>query len=97
MPITQSAKKALRQSKTRKKRNLKYKDKIKTLMKRALAFAKEKNQEELKKILPKFYKAVDKAAKVGVIKKNPASRRKSVVAKKLNPKPAPEAKNTPKN
>jgi len=66
-------------------------------MKRALAFAKEKNQEELKKILPKFYKAVDKAAKVGVIKKNTASRRKSVVAKKLNPKPAPEAKNTPKN
>jgi len=46
-------------------------------------FAREGKHEELKGLLPVIYKAFDKAAKVGVIKKNTAARRKSLVAKKL--------------
>ncbi len=38
--------------------------------------------EEAKKMLPKAYKLLDKAAKVNLIKKNKAAREKSKLAKK---------------
>jgi len=41
----------------------------------------QKKIEEAKKLLPKLYKALDKAAKVGLIKKNTASRKKSRLTK----------------
>jgi len=95
MPITKSAKKALRQSLKRKKRNIVYKNKIKDLVKRIKSLVIEKKNavkgeprqkglEEAKKLLPQLYKALDKASKVGVIKKNTASRRKSRITKALN-------------
>ena len=65
----------------RNERNKKYKNKIKNLTKRAMAFAQEENKNELKKIMPLIYKALDKAAKTGVLKKNTASRRKSKMAR----------------
>lgn len=83
MPITKSAKKSLRQAKTRNIQNLHYKNKMKALIKRALAFSQAKKQEELKALLPSLYKSLDKAAKVGVLKKNTASRRKGRVARLL--------------
>jgi len=83
MAITKSAKKALRQSIRRKARNLIYKNKIRGLLKKARLFIVEKKLEEAKKLLPAIYKALDKAAKVGVIKKNAASRKKSRLAKFL--------------
>ena len=84
MPIIKSAKKALRQSIKRRKRNLIYKNKIKELTKKVISLAAEKKTEETKKILPQLYKILDKAAKVGVIKKNTASRKKSRITKFLN-------------
>lgn len=87
MPITASAKKALRQSVRRKARNLTrsnaYKLAVKELKKLAAT-----SLEEARKLLPKAYKVIDKAAKIGVIKKNKAARLKSSVAKLLNPKTA---------
>lgn len=82
MPITASAKKALRQSLTRKARNLKRKNAYKNTFKefRTLA-ATKKNEAE--KLLPKVYKSLDKAAKTGVIKANKAARLKSSAAKLL--------------
>ena len=77
MAITKSAKKAIRQSAKRKEQNIVYKNKIKTLVKEARALVLNKKLAEAKKLLPGIYKALDKAAKVGVIKKNNASRRKS--------------------
>jgi small subunit ribosomal protein S20 len=44
----------------------------------------DKNIEEAQKSLPKAYKAIDKAAKRGIIKKNTAARRKSRLAKLVN-------------
>jgi len=35
------------------------------------------NKEEAQKMLPEAYKAIDKAAKRGIIKKNTAARKKS--------------------
>ena len=84
MAITKSAKKAIRQSARRKEQNIVYKDKIKSLVKEARALILEKKSAEAKKLLPEIYKALDKAAKVGVIKKNNASRRKSRLTKLID-------------
>jgi small subunit ribosomal protein S20 len=86
MAITKSAKKAIRQTETRRERNLVYKNKIKILVKKANALVLEKKNNDAKKILPEIYAALDKAAKVGVIKKNNASRRKSRLTKLIDKK-----------
>lgn len=77
MPITQSAKKALRGSMVKKAVNDRIKKKIKESVKDIEKLVKEKNKVEAKKLLPKAYSEIDKACKKGVIKKNTASRKKS--------------------
>jgi small subunit ribosomal protein S20 len=77
MPNLKSAKKALRQSKSKNLHNQSYKDKIKNLIKKANKLLAEKKQKEAQELLPHIYKALDKAAKNGLIKNNNASRRKS--------------------
>ena len=47
-------------------------------------FLTAKNLDEAKKLLSVAYKALDKAAKGGVIKKNTASRKKSRLARAIN-------------
>jgi len=84
MPITKSAKKALRQNKTRKQRNLFWKKEMKKLEKKIKKLVEEKKIDEAKKILPQYYKTVDKATKNNVIKKNTGARKKSKVAKLLS-------------
>lgn len=86
MAITKSAKKAIRQSLRRKQQNSVYKNKIKKLVKEAKSLVLAKKEAEAKKMLPEIYKAFDKASKVGVIKKNNASRNKSRLAKLIDPK-----------
>ena len=86
MAITESAKKAIRQSAKRKEVNTVYKDKIKAVVKEARALVLAKKMDEAKKLLPKIYEALDKAAKVGVIKKNNADRRKSRLTKFIDKK-----------
>lgn len=91
MPITSAAKKSLRQNPRRKAHNLLYKNKIKSLVKKALAFAAQEKKEELRNAIPALYKAFDKAAKIGVIKKHTAARRKSRIARRLNQLLRPQA------
>ena len=86
MAITKSAKKAIRQSAKRKEQNTVYKNKIKVLVKQARALISAKKPAEAKKLLPAIYAALDKAAKVGVIKKNNASRRKSRLTRMVEKK-----------
>jgi len=83
MPITKSAKKALRQSKKRGGRNIQKKKIIKKLLKEIKNLVSEKKIEEAKKLLPQFYKLLDKAAKTGLIKKNTAARKKSRITRLL--------------
>ena len=87
MPIIKSQKKSLRQDLKRKKRNVAKKDKIKRLLKEVKNLVSLKKQEEAKKLLPQIYKALDKAVKTNVIKKNTASRKKSRITKMLSLKP----------
>ncbi|OGZ68732.1 MAG: 30S ribosomal protein S20 [Candidatus Staskawiczbacteria bacterium RIFCSPHIGHO2_02_FULL_34_9] len=86
MAITKSAKKAIRQNKKNREINLVYIKNLKKLVKEARSFVAKKNIDEAKKILPKVYQALDKAAKVGVIKKNAASRSKSRITKLIDKK-----------
>ena len=81
MPITKSAQKSLKQNKKRRAKNIIKKRKIKDLIKEIKALASQKKTEEAKKLLPKLYKALDKTAKTGTIKKNTAARKKSRITK----------------
>lgn len=87
MPIKKSAKKALRQSKKRRARNLGRKKKIKDLTKEIRNLISQKKIKEAKALLPQIYKILDKAAKVGTIKKNTAARKKSRITKLVNTAP----------
>ena len=81
MPITQSAKKALRQSKRKQKQNLARKEAFRDSLKKIKKLLSEKKIEEAKKLIPLAYKALDKAAKTNAIKKNTASRKKARLMK----------------
>lgn len=83
MAITKSAKKALRQSIRRKGRNIIYKDKMKGLVKEIKVLIASKKIDDAKKLLPQVYQILDKSAKVGVIKKNAADRKKSRLTRLL--------------
>ncbi|HJN62342.1 MAG TPA: 30S ribosomal protein S20 [Candidatus Parcubacteria bacterium] len=84
MPITKSAKKSLRKDIKRRTRNIVYKNKIKNLLKEVKNLVVQKKIKEAEKLLPQLYKILDKATKVGVIKKNNASRNKSRLTKLIN-------------
>ena len=84
MPITKSAKRAINQSLRRRVRNLQKKKKMKDRLKEVRSLILQKKIEEAKKLLPQVYKSLDKAVKIGVIKKNTASRKKSRITKLLD-------------
>ncbi|MGB9680670.1 MAG: 30S ribosomal protein S20 [Minisyncoccia bacterium] len=84
MPITKSAKRALKKSLKKQQENKLRKETIKRVRKELSKALSEKNKEEIKKLLPLFYKAIDKAVKTNVLKKNTANRMKSKIAKKVH-------------
>ena len=78
MAITQGAKKAIRQSKRKHAMN----DARRKAVREALKVVRGAAKGD-KKAMAAAYKAIDKAAKRGLIKKNTAARRKAKVAKAL--------------
>lgn len=83
MPITKSAKKALRGSEKKKVFNLRRKRVMKDTVKEVTKSITAKNKKEAEAKLSEVYKAIDKAAKNGVIKKNTADRKKSRISKSI--------------
>ncbi|MEX1063803.1 MAG: 30S ribosomal protein S20 [Candidatus Paceibacterota bacterium] len=81
MPITKSAQKALRQSKRKQVHNKRRKHSFRVLIKDFRKAITDKDFNKAKELLPKVYKALDKAAKGKTIKKNKASRLKSRLTK----------------
>jgi len=79
MPITKSAKKAMRQSLTRKAINDRRRRAMKSTAKDIEKMTKDGKFDDSK--LSIAYKAIDKAAKKGIIKKNTAARKKSRLAR----------------
>ena len=86
MPITKAAKKALRQNEKRRKRNRKQRDKLNAKVKEIEQKIEQGNTKEAKSLLSEVYKALDKAAKNGLMKKNAADRKKSRLTKRINKK-----------
>ena len=83
MPLLKASIKDLRKIKKRTLRNKAVKSQVKTIMKKVRSLP----VEEAKKLLPKAYSIIDKAAKKGVIKKGTAARYKSRITKRVS-KPA---------
>ena len=82
MPITKSAKKAIRGSLRKKVLNDARKKAVKDIIKKVKKLAKTDKKEALK-MLPTAFQAIDKAAKRGVIKKNNAANKKSHLSRLL--------------
>ena len=81
MPITTSAKKAVRNSANKRIFNLRKASKMKSVIKDIKRLVAEKKSKEGLALLPAAYKAIDKAEKMGgIIKKNNANRKKSRLA-----------------
>ena len=80
MPIIESAKKAHRVSLKKRVFNLRRIRAMNEVVKKILTLSEAGKKDEAKVLLPEAYKAIDKAAKRGVIKSNTASRKKSRLA-----------------
>ena len=83
MPITKSAKKAVKSSRKKRIFNLRRLSAMKSTVIDAKKAATSK-VGDVAKFLSEAYKAIDKALKTGVIKKNTAARKKSRLAKSLS-------------
>ena len=77
MPITSSAKKALRAGDNKKVFNLRRKLEMNKVVKEVRSLVADKKVADAAKLLPKAYQALDKAAKTQLIKKNTADRKKA--------------------
>jgi small subunit ribosomal protein S20 len=84
MAITSSAKKAIRAAARKRVFNLHRKKDINEVSKKIERFIKDGKAGEAKALLPEAYKAIDKAAKTNLLKKNTASRMKSRLTLSVN-------------
>lgn len=77
MAITSSAKKAIRSSARKRVFNLRRMGNMRGAVREIRKLVIDKKTSEATALLPKAYKAIDKMAKRGIIKKNTAARKKS--------------------
>lgn len=84
MAILKSAKKAIRAAARRQIFNMRRKEAVLGAKKKLQKLVKAGKISEAKKLLSTVYKATDKAAKVGFLKKNAAARIKSRLTALVN-------------
>ena len=84
MAITKGAKKAIRSSARKRVFNIRRKDAMSDAVKKVRKLITSGAKEEAANSISVAYKAIDKAAKRGVIKKNTAARKKSRLMTALN-------------
>ena len=89
MANSASAKKRIRSNERKRQRNVMYRSRVKTLVKKAETgiFSSNPNPDDVREAL----RTLDKAAVKGIIHKNNAARRKSRLMKKLNALSKPAA------
>ena len=83
MPVTKSAKKALRRSLFLRQRNLVFKNAMKKIIREYRKLINDGKIEEAKSLLPKVYSAIDRCARRNIIHKNTAARKKARLAIKV--------------
>ena len=81
MPVIKSAKKQMRQTRTRTERNQQIKDAYKLKIKEVKKGVGVLDTKKMQEKLSEGYKLIDKAAKKNVLHKNTAARKKSQLAK----------------
>lgn len=81
MANTASARKAIRVSDRKRLVNDRLRKTLRKAIKEIKDLSREKKMTEAKALLSNAYKAIDKAAKRGVIKQNTASRKKAYVSR----------------
>lgn len=84
MPQIKSAIKRVKTSEKNRLRNMSYKSKIKTTIKKFELALSEKNKEEIGKYFKDAVSILDKSVSKGILPKNTASRQKANLTKKLN-------------
>lgn len=84
MALTKTAKRQIRVSNRRKAHNDRRMKVMKSTVKDVRKLIVGGKKDDAEKLLSSAFKALDKAAKRGVIKKNTASRKKSRLAKALH-------------
>lgn len=83
MPITTSAKKALRGSQKKRGFNTKKKELISKAVKQVKKLIAEKKFKEAREFMPQVQKILDKSVKTGLLKSNAVSRKKSRLSKMI--------------
>lgn len=81
MPITTSAKKALRSSARKRQFNLERKKGVNLTIKKFKKLLAEKKTKEAQAMMPQIQKALDKGVKRGIMKPNTSARKKSRLVK----------------
>lgn len=84
MPVKKAAIKDLKQSKKKALINTTKRLNVKYLIKKTMVAVKGGDKGKAQEFFQKAQKAIDKAAKTNVLKKNTASRKKSRLSKKIN-------------
>lgn len=84
MPITSSAKKALRVAAKKKIFNTRRSNAMQAALKKVKKLVQDKKIKEAEKALPEVYTAIDKAVKTKFIKKNAGARYKSRITLFVN-------------
>jgi len=84
MPHIKSAKKRMRQSQERARRNRQIKNQVKNSIKNLLQLLGQGNLEEARKKLPQVISVIDSAWAKGVWCKNKVAREKSKLMRKFN-------------
>lgn len=83
MPITKGAEKAHRQSERKRVFNIRRKSAMKDADKAIQKAVAGGDATQAKDLVSRAYKAIDKAAKSGLIKKNTAARKKALASKRV--------------
>ncbi len=81
-----SSKKRMRQEQTRRQHNRAYQKNFRSLTKQVRKLADEQKTDEARQLLSHAYRAIDKAAKSGVLKQKQASRKKARLAQHVQEK-----------
>lgn len=82
MANIKSAKKRIKQNERNRIRNMSVRARMKTYMKKALEAIAAKDPERIQQSLPQALSEIDRAASKGVIHKNSAARKKSMLQRR---------------
>ena len=96
MPLTKSAIKKAKQDILRTERNRHYKTKMQTMYKNIQKFVRAWEQDKALSFISEAYSAIDTACKKGIIHKNNAANKKSLLAKLVGSTPASSKKEVKK-